>query len=80
MSKIKTHVQKGDNVQVISGNHRGETGVVLEVIPQNEQVIVEGVRMIKRHTRRTQDSEGGILEREGPIHISNVKLVEKAKA
>ena len=80
MSKIKTHVQKGDNVQGISGNHRGETGVVLEVIPQNEQVIVEGVRMIKRHTRRTQDSEGGILEREGPIHISNVKLVEKAKA
>ena len=80
MSKIKTHVQKGDNVQVISGNHRGETGVVLEVLPQKEQVIVEGVRMIKRHTRRTQDSEGGILEREGPIHISNVKLVEKAKA
>ena len=80
MSKIKTHVQKGDNVQVISGNHRGETGVVLEVLPQKEQVIVEGIRMIKRHTRRTQDSEGGILEREGPIHISNVKLVEKAKA
>ena len=80
MSRIKTHVQKGDNVQVISGNHRGETGVVLEVLPAKEQVIVEGVRMIKRHTRRSQDSEGGILEREGPIHISNVKLVEKAKA
>jgi len=78
MSRIKTHVNKGDLVEVISGNHKGSSGKVLQVIPGKLQVIVEGVRMIKKHARATQDSpEGGIIEREGPIHISNVKLVEK---
>ena len=77
MSKrVKTHVKKNDEVVVISGNHKGETGKVLQVFPEKEQVLVEGVRLIKKHARRTQDRpEGGIIDKEGPIHISNVKLV-----
>ncbi len=76
--RIKTHVKKNDEVKVISGNHRGETGRVLQVFPEKSQVIVEGVRVIKKHARKSQDSpEGGIIEREGPIHISNVKLVSR---
>lgn len=76
--RIKTHVKKNDEVQVISGNHKGETGRVLQVFPEKEQVIIEGVRIIKKHAKRSQEQpEGGIIEREGPIHISNVKLVSR---
>ncbi len=79
MKRKKTHVKKGDTVEVISGNHKGSTGPVLQVIPSKDQVIIEGVRMIKKHSRRSQDRpEGGIIEKEGPIHISNVKLVSQA--
>ena len=76
-ARIKTHVKKNDEVVVISGNHRGEKGKVLQVFPEKGHVLVEGVRMIKKHTRKSQDRpEGGIIEREGPLHISNVKLVK----
>lgn len=76
--RIKTHVKKNDEVQVISGNHKGEAGRVLQVFPEKQQVIVEGVRLIKKHAKRSQEQpEGGIIEREGPIHISNVKLVSR---
>ena len=75
----KTHVKKGDQVKVISGNHKGGTGRVLRVLAKKDQVIVEGVRMIKKHAPKSQDRpQGGIIEREGPLHISNVKLVEVA--
>ncbi len=78
-TRIKTHVKKNDEVEVIAGNHKGARGKVLQVYPEKSQVIVEGVRMIKKHARKSQDRpEGGIIEREGPIHISNVKLVEPA--
>ena len=74
--RVKTHVKKHDEVVVLSGNHKGETGKVLQVFPEKGQVLVEGVRLIKKHARRTQDRpEGGIIEKEGPLHISNVKLV-----
>ena len=80
MSRINTHVKKGDRVEVISGNFKGSAGTILQVFPAKEQVIIEGVRMIKKHAKRSQDRpEGGIIEREGPIHISNVKLIEKAQ-
>ena len=76
--RIKTHVKKNDEVEVISGNFKGATGKVLQVFPEKGQVLVEGVRMIKKHTRKNQDHpEGAIIEREGPIHISNVKLADK---
>ena len=79
MSKVKTHVRKGDTVEVIAGNHKGSTGTILQVFPEKDHVLVEGVRMIKKHTKRTQElPDGGIIEREGPINISNVKLVSKA--
>jgi len=81
MSKPRFHVKKGDNVQVITGNHKGSTGKILQVFPTKEQVLIEGVRMIKKHTRKSQDNpQGAIIEREGPIHVSNVKKVEEAEA
>jgi len=80
MSRPRFHVKKGDNVEVISGNFRGSSGKVLEVIPRKQQVLVEGVRIIKKHLRKSQDNpQGKIAEREGPIHISNVKLLEAEK-
>jgi large subunit ribosomal protein L24 len=77
MSKPKFHVKRGDTVQVISGNHRGSSGKILQVIAGKSQVVVEGVRLIKKHQRKSQDQpNGAIIEREGPIHVSNVKIVE----
>ena len=79
MSSLKFHVKRGDTVQVISGNHRGSSGRILKVLPEKAQVIIEGVRLIKKHQRKTQDNpNGAIIQREGPIHISNVKIVERA--
>lgn len=76
----KTHVKKGDQVTVISGNHKGSGGKILQVLVRKDQVLVEGVRLIKKHAKKSQDRpDGGIIEREGPIHISNVKLVERAE-
>jgi len=75
MNVIKNHVKKGDDVTVISGNHRGSTGKVLQVISAKNQVLIEGVRMIKKHVKKSQEHQNGaIIEREGPLHISNVKL------
>jgi len=75
----KFHVKRGDTVEVITGNHKGATGKVLEIRSAKSQVIIEGVRMVKKHQRKSQDQpNGAIIEREGPIHVSNVKLVEKA--
>ena len=77
MSQIKTHVKKGDNVTVIAGAHKGAQGVILEVQPAKSRVLIEGVRMIKKTVRPSQERpNGGILEKEGPIHISNVKLAD----
>lgn len=79
MSRPKFHVRRGDTVTVITGNHKGASGKVLEVKADKAQVIIEGVRMIKKHQRKSQEHpNGAIIEREGPIHISNVKLLEKA--
>jgi len=81
MSKPRFHVKKGDNVQVITGNHKGSIGKVLALFPAKQQVLVEGVRMIKKHTKKSQDNpQGAIIQREGPIHVSNVKRVEETEA
>jgi large subunit ribosomal protein L24 len=80
MSRPRFHVKKGDNVQVISGNYRGSSGKILQVLPKKQRVLIEGVRIIKRHLRKSQDNpQGKIAEREGPIHISNVRLIEKSE-
>jgi len=77
---IHFHVKRGDTVEVISGNHKGATGKVLQVLAKKQHVLIEGVRMIKKHTKRSQESpQGAIIEREGPIHISNVKVAEVAE-
>jgi len=77
MSRFKFHVKKGDEVEVISGNFKGSSGKILEVLPKKQRVLVEGVRIIKKHLRKSQDNpQGKIAEREGPIHISNVRLIE----
>jgi|CZKG01.1.fsa_nt_gi large subunit ribosomal protein L24 len=76
-------IRKGDNVEVISGKDRGKSGRVLRVDPDRERLYVEGLSMVKRHTRPSQvagaQSEtamGGVIEREGPIHVSNVMLLD----
>ena len=69
----KRHVKKGDEVVVITGAERGKRGKIIEVLTGKERVIVEGLKMIKRHTRKNQNNpNGAIVEREGTIHISNV--------
>jgi large subunit ribosomal protein L24 len=71
----KMRIKKGDHVVVITGKYKGVKGRVLKAFPKTERVIVERVNFIKKHTRPTQQNpQGGIIEREGPIHVSNVKL------
>ena len=80
MSRLRFHVKKGDNVEVIAGNFRGSSGKVLEVLPRKQRVLVEGLRIIKKHLRKSQDNPNGkIAEREGGIHISNVRLIQDEK-
>jgi large subunit ribosomal protein L24 len=69
-------LKKGDKVMVIAGKDRGKSGKILRSFPRENRVLVEGVNIVKRHTRPTQrNPQGGIVERESPIHISNVMLV-----
>jgi large subunit ribosomal protein L24 len=71
------HVRKGDTVVVIAGKERGKRGRVLRVFPDEGRVLVERVNMIKKHQRPTQKlRQGGIIEREGPLHISNVMVLD----
>ena len=72
------NIGKNDTVEVISGAHKGVKGKVLKVFPAKERVIVEKVNMVKRHRkRRSQADPGGIIVQEAPIHVSNLKLLEK---
>ena len=70
---MKCHVKKGDEVVVLAGKEKGKRGKIIAVSPKKQRVIVEGLQMIKRHTRKSQEHpQGAIVEREGTIHISNV--------
>jgi len=70
------NIVKNDTVKVIGGNHKGKVGKVLKVFPKTSRVIVEKVRLVKRHTKpRSQQDQGGIIEKEASIHMSNVMLV-----
>ena len=76
MSIVKLHVKKDDMVKVIAGKNQGKTGRVLRVFPAKCRVVVESVNVVKRHTRPSQmNPEGGIVEKEAPLSISNVMLV-----
>ncbi len=76
MSIAKTHVKKDDMVKIVAGKERGKTGKVLRVFPAKGRVVVEGLNQVKRHTRPSQlNPEGGIVEKEAAISISNVMLI-----
>lgn len=69
-------IRKGDRVKVIAGRSKGKVGDVLRVIPAEERVVVSGVNVIKRHTKPSRAGDGGIVEREAAIHVSNVTLLD----
>lgn len=73
---MAARVKKGDRVVVTTGRDKGKTGEVLGVTPKDGRVLVQGVNMIKRHTRPSQTQQGGIIEREAPLHLSNVMLAD----
>jgi large subunit ribosomal protein L24 len=78
---VKFHVKKGDQVTVIAGKEKGKSGKIIAVLTDKQRVVVEGLQMIKKHTRKSQQNpNGAIVEREGSIHISNVKKAEAAAA
>jgi large subunit ribosomal protein L24 len=71
-------IRREDTVLVIKGKERGKTGVIRQVIPHKKRVIVTGVNMVKRHMRPRAERPGGIIEREGSIHVSNVMIICKS--
>ncbi len=76
MAVIKLHVKKDDQVMVIAGKDKGKSGKVLRVLSEKGRVLIESLNLIKRHTRPSQsNNEGGIIEKEAPIAISNVQLL-----
>ena len=72
-------IRKGDRVKVIAGRSKGKVGDVLRVLPTEQRVVVQGVNVIKRHTKPSRTGEGGIVEREAAIHVSNVALLHDDK-
>ena len=77
MSRLQTPVRRNDTVIVIAGKNRGKRGRVLKLLPERNRVVVEGVNFIKRHTRPnpSRNVKGGVVEREAPLHASNLQLV-----
>jgi len=74
---MPARIKKGDTVIAISGKDKGKTGTVLEMRPSDERAVVEGLNIIKRHTKpRPPDDPGGIIEKPAPIHLSNLALVD----
>lgn len=72
-------IRRGDTIQVIGGKDNGKKGKVLEILPQGKRAIVEGINLVKKHKRKTQnDQQGGIVSVETPINVSNLKLVCKS--
>jgi len=73
---VKYKIKKGDRVVVLTGKDKGKTGAVLKVMPAESRVIVQGVNVVKRHTRPSRTDAGGIVEKEASIHISNVSHID----
>jgi large subunit ribosomal protein L24 len=69
-------IRKGDSVVVLSGKDKGRKGEVLKVMPKDEQALVRGLTLVKRHQRQTQTQEAGIISKEAPIHLSNLAIVD----
>jgi large subunit ribosomal protein L24 len=73
---VKLKVKKDDEVVVIAGKYKGKKGKILKVLPKDNKVIVSGVNLVKKHTKASKTSEGGIITKELPIHISNVSHID----
>ncbi|PLW78517.1 50S ribosomal protein L24 [Cohaesibacter celericrescens] len=69
-------LKKGDRVIVLAGKDKGKSGEIVQVIPAEERAIVRGVNMVKRHQRQTQGQEGGIINKEAAIHLSNLAIAD----
>ncbi|PLX36904.1 MAG: 50S ribosomal protein L24 [Hyphomicrobiales bacterium] len=69
-------IKKGDNVVVLAGRDKGRTGEVIKVIPDENRALVRGVNMVRRHQRQTAQTEGGIISKEAPIHLSNLAVAD----
>jgi large subunit ribosomal protein L24 len=69
-------IRKGDKVIVLTGRDKGRSGEVVEVRPDQNRALVRGVNMVKRHQRQTANQEGGIISKEGPVHLSNLALAD----
>ena len=78
MPKMK--IKKNDTVIILSGDDKGKTGVVKQALPKENKVVVEGINMVKRNTKPSQTTPGGIVSKEAAIHVSNVALVSEGKA
>ena len=74
VDKVKLRLKKGDKVVVLAGKDKGKHGEIVRMNPRELRAVVAGVNMIKRHTRQTQTTAGGIIEREAPIHVSNLAI------
>lgn len=73
---MASKIKKGDKVVVLTGRSKGQIGEVLNVNPTENRALVQGVNMVKRHQRPTQVAEGGIIEKEAPIHLSNIAMID----
>ena len=70
-------IKKGDKVVVLAGKDKGKTGSVLQIIPEATKALVQGINLMRRHTKQTASQESGIFTREAPIHLSNIALADK---
>ncbi len=75
MKQIRTYLRKNDRVMIMAGKDKGKVGKILTIVPAKQRAIVEGANIVKRHTKPGPGSRGGILEKEAPIHISNLMLI-----
>ena len=73
---MAARIKKGDSVKILTGKDKGKTGQILTVLDEQSRVIVQGVNMVRKHTKPSQQTTGGIIQKEAPVHISNVAHVD----
>lgn len=73
----KLHIKKGDTVKVLAGEYKGQTGKVIQILPEKNKALVEGINVVKKHNKPTAENpQGGITEMEAPVHLSNLMYVD----
>jgi large subunit ribosomal protein L24 len=75
MKQVKTYLRKNDRVMVMTGRDKGKAGKIISIIAEKGRALVEGVNMVKRHMRPGPNTQGGILDKESPVHLSNLRLI-----